>query len=117
MVSKAKFNRFLELLEVHENLLHAETQAIAARDLDTVESILVKKDESLRDLLESKDELGSNPIFDKDSEQGIAKVLDLQERNANSFAKLHKDISLSKKGKMDLYPSRDKRLRRAYFGK
>ena len=117
MVSKAKFNRFLELLEVHENLLHAETQAIAARDLDTVESILEKKDESLRDLLESKDELGSNPIFDKDSEKGIAKVLDLQERNANSFAKLHKDISLSKKGKMDLYPSRDKRLRRAYFGK
>jgi hypothetical protein len=39
----ADLDHFLELLEVHENLLHAETQAIAAKELDIIESILQKK--------------------------------------------------------------------------
>ena len=37
------FEFFLVALETHENLLHAETQAIAAKHLDTIESILEKK--------------------------------------------------------------------------
>ena len=55
---------FLNALETHENLLHAETQAIAAKHLDTIESIL-KKDESLRLLLEAKDLLGEDPTKNK----------------------------------------------------
>ena len=38
-----RFEFFLVALETHENLLHAETQAIAAKHLDTIESILKKK--------------------------------------------------------------------------
>ena len=37
------FEFFLVALETHENLLHAETQAIAAKHLDTIESILEKR--------------------------------------------------------------------------
>ena len=39
------FEFFLSTLETHQNLLHAETQAIAAKHLDTIESILAKKEE------------------------------------------------------------------------
>jgi flagellar biosynthesis/type III secretory pathway chaperone len=51
MTSEDAFAYFIESLETLENLLHAETQAIAAKDLDTIDSIMVQKDESLKVLL------------------------------------------------------------------
>ena len=94
LVSKAKFNRFLELLEFMK-IYACRDSGYCCRDLDAVDQFL-KKMAYL--IFESKDELGSNPSLTR-FEKGISKVLDLQE-NINS-TKLHKDISLSKKGKMD----------------
>ena len=54
------FSYFLESLETFENLLHAETQAIAAKHLDTIEEIIDRKDEGLRLLLDSKGKLGNH---------------------------------------------------------
>ena len=72
------FEFFLNALETHENLLHAETQAIAAKHLDTIESILEKKDESLRLLLEAKDLLGEDPTKNKSADKLIDRVIELQ---------------------------------------
>ena len=79
---------FLEALELHENLLHAETQAIAAKHLDTIESILTRKEESLRLLLEAKDSIGEDPRNNRDADEFIDRVIELQKRNAYSFRKL-----------------------------
>ena len=54
----AEITRFFEVLESYEHLLHAETQAIAAKDVDLVEEILAKKDQCMADLLTSKENLG-----------------------------------------------------------
>ena len=56
-----EFTFFLEALETFENLLHAETQAIAAKHLETIEEIIERKDENLRALLEAKERVGMDP--------------------------------------------------------
>ena len=60
-MSAEQFAHFIDLLEVHENLLHAETQAIAAKHLDTIEEILEKKDTSLTALLSARENLIEDP--------------------------------------------------------
>ena len=81
----ADFDRFLTLLEVHENLLHAETQAIAAKELDIIESILQKKDESMEIVLAARDNLGVDPRTNKQLDSLIDRVIELQKRNADHF--------------------------------
>ena len=39
-----KINQFIEVLESYEYLLHAETQAIAAKEIDLIDSLNDKKD-------------------------------------------------------------------------
>ena len=56
-----RYRWFFGILETLENLLHAETQAIAAHELDTIDAIMLQKDESLRNLLSAKDRLGQDP--------------------------------------------------------
>ena len=90
-MSASKFSRFLEFLELHENLLHAETQAIAAKHLDTIESLIEAKQENLNFLLEAKEELKSNPRDDQRADELIEKILELQDRNTKSFSKLYQD--------------------------
>ena len=53
-MSDVHFAYFIETLETLENLLHAETQAIAAKDLDTIDSIMSQKDICLMNLLSAK---------------------------------------------------------------
>ncbi len=115
-MSDSKFSRFLEFLELHENLLHAETQAIAAKHLDTIESLIETKEENLTSLLEAKSELATNPRANKQANEMIEKILQLQHRNAKSFAKLYQDRNLEKMGRGKDLLSQDKRLKRAYFG-
>ena len=50
-MSEENFAYFLESLETLENLLHAETQAIAAQELDTIDEIILQKESSLKNLL------------------------------------------------------------------
>jgi hypothetical protein len=115
-VSASKFSRFLEFLELHENLLHAETQAIAAKHLDTIESLIATKEENLNLLLEAKDELSSNPRENQQADELIEKILKLQDRNSKSFAKLYQDKNKEKMGRGRDQLSQDKRLKRAYLG-
>ena len=103
-------SRFLEFLELHENLLHAETQAIAAKHLDTIESLIEAKQENLNFLLEAKEELKSNPRDDQRADEFIEKILELQDRNTKSFSKLYQDKALEKKGRGREQLSQDKRL-------
>lgn len=78
----------LKALELHENLLHAETQAIAARDLDTIESILAKKEQSLQILVDAREKIKQDPFSNKDTGDLINQVTELQRRNAEAFRKL-----------------------------
>ena len=60
-MSAEQYAHFIDVLEVHENLLHAETQAIAAKHLDTIEEILEKKETSLSTLLSARENLIEDP--------------------------------------------------------
>ena len=53
-MSEFSYEKLLEALDLHHNILHAEQQAIAARDLNSVEDILARKDKSLDLLLLAK---------------------------------------------------------------
>ena len=76
---------FRVALETHENLLHAETQAIAAKHLDTIEEILAKKDQSLEILISTKENLPDDFQNDAMISSQMDRVLELQERNVASF--------------------------------
>jgi len=83
-----EFTFFLQTLETHENLLHAETQAIAAKHLDTIDSILNRKEDSLKLLLQAKDNIGFDPRSNEKANELIDRVLELQKRNADLFRRL-----------------------------
>ena len=112
----ADFDHFLELLELHENLLHAETQAIAAKELDTIESILQKKDESLEIVLTARDNLGVDPRTNQQLDSLIDRVIELQKRNADSFQKLVKQQSSKASPKDESKNLLSNRLKQAYSG-
>ena len=112
----ADFDHFLELLEVHENLLHAETQAIAAKELDVIESILQKKDESLEIVLTARDNLGVDPRTNQQLDSLIDRVIELQKRNADSFQKLVKQQSSKASSKDESKNLLSNRLKQAYSG-
>jgi hypothetical protein len=112
----ADFDHFLELLEVHENLLHAETQAIAAKELDIIESILQKKDESLEIVLTARDNLGVDPRTNQQLDRLIDRVIELQKRNADSFQKLVKQQSSKTSPKDESKNLLSSRLKQAYSG-
>ena len=109
-------DHFLELLEVHENLLHAETQAIAAKELDIIESILQKKDESLEIVLAARDNLGVDPRTNQQLDSLIDRVIELQKRNADSFKKLAKQQSSKASPKDESKNLLSNRLKQAYSG-
>jgi hypothetical protein len=113
--SPEDFEKLLTLLEVHENLLHAETQAIAAKHLDTIESILSKKEESMKSVLEVKEQFNINPRIDKNLDELIDQLVKLQKRNAESFKKLiEHQSSKQKNGELEIPKPIDFRLKKAY---
>lgn len=82
-------DNLLEVLNLHLNILHAEMQAISARDLNLIENILHQKDESLKILLSAKNRVDSDLDFPPNIMALISSVLSLQEKNANNFRELH----------------------------
>ncbi len=76
-------------IELHSQVLHSETQAISARDLSTIEDILVKKDESLGILLSAKEELGQDYDSSGDLVKLFEQVVEHQQKNTENFRKLH----------------------------
>lgn len=109
------YDFFFEVLETHETLLHAETQAIAAQHLETIESILAQKDESLKNLLDAKNDIGVDPRGDQKADELIDRVIALQKRNTESFKKLHEKQSskVSNENQVVLKPI-DHRAKEAY---
>ena len=111
------YDFFFKVLETHETLLHAETQAIAAQHLETIETILSQKDESLKNLLDAKNDIGIDPRENEKADELIDRVIALQKRNTESFKKLHDKQSskASKEDQVKLKPI-DHRVKRAYTG-
>ena len=81
-------SRFIEILESYECLLHAETQAIASKEIDLVEEILQQKDDCMADLLRVKEMLPSDPRDKPSVDTLIDKVVELQQRNFSTFSSL-----------------------------
>ena len=110
-----EFTFFFEALETFENLLHAETQAIAAKHLDTIEQLIAKKDESLKVLLQAKDQVGTDPRTIKEADILVDQVLDLQEKNVESFRRLFDRQFKIKQGKETEEMPRERNVRKAYL--
>lgn len=110
-----EFSFFLEALETFENLLHAETQAIASKHLDTIEQIIARKDECLGVLLQAKDRVGADPRTIKEADTLVDQVLDLQEKNVESFRRLFNRQFKINQGKETEEMPRDRNLRKAYL--
>ena len=111
-----EYTFFFEALETFENLLHAETQAIAAKHLDTIEQIIAKKDESLKVLLQAKDQVGTDPRTIKEADILVDQVLDLQGKNVESFRRLFDRQFKIKQGKETEEMPRERNVRKAYLG-
>ena len=88
MEENKHISRFIEVLECYEHLLHAETQAIASKEIDLVESILSQKDECMEDLLSVKEKLSVDPREDSSLNQFLEKIIELQQRNFSTFSEL-----------------------------
>lgn len=110
-----EFSYFLEALETFENLLHAETQAIAAKHLETIEDIIERKDENLKALLDAKERIGINPRSVAKADELVDQVLDLQEKNVESFRKLFEKQFKANQGKGAEEKPIDIKLKKAYL--
>jgi len=74
-----------DALELHQNLLHAEQQAISSRDLNIVEDILKQKDESLQVLINAKQASFEN--YPPEIQSRISYILDQQKKKYSKFSK------------------------------
>ena len=113
-MSEENFAYFLESLETLENLLHAETQAIAAQELDTIDEIIVQKESSMKNLLDAKNKLHKDPRNNQLANEKIDYVMNLQARNALSFKKLKDKVGLNKKSQ-NITSLNRKKARSAYL--
>ena len=110
-MSEFSYEKLLNALDLHQNILHAEKQAISARDLDTVENILLQKDYSLELVLAARNEVDSKfPDFVSDR---ISSVMNQQRQNTLDFKKLHIQDQNNTSNTEETNPL-FKRLRRAY---
>ena len=81
----------------------------------TIEEIIERKDENLKALLEAKERVGMDPRSISEADTLVDQVLDLQEKNVESFRRLfQKQFKLSQ-GKVDSENPIDRKLRKAYF--
>jgi hypothetical protein len=113
--SPKSFNTFIDILEVYENLLHTETQAIAAKNLDEIESILAQKEESMKSVLTAKSEIEFDPLTNINTKDLITRLIELQKRNAESFKRLI-DVQSEKEksSEFEKKPLKNHRLIKAY---
>ncbi len=110
MSIKENFNRALQL---HSQVLHAETQAISAKDLSTIQDILIKKDESLEFLISAKNLVEESTEPFPELESLVKNVLEHQAKNTENFRKLHVQGS-DKKSVIDAPNTLTNRITKAY---
>jgi len=99
-------------LELHQNLIHAEQQAISCRDLNIIEDILKRKDESLQILINAKQ--ASTENYPPEIESRISSILDQQKKNTSNFRKLHIQENATEAESSEANPLFN-RMRKAYF--
>ena len=102
----------VDALELHQNLIHAEQQAISCRDLNIIEDILKRKDESLQILINAKK--ASTENYPPEIESRISSILDQQKKNTLNFRKLHIQEDQAKAEASETNPLFN-RMRKAYF--
>tara|TARA_B100000683_G_C12253544_1_gene458532 strand:+ start:165 stop:452 length:288 start_codon:yes stop_codon:yes gene_type:complete len=83
--------------------------------LDTIEEIIDRKDEGLRLLLHSKGKLGNHGEEASMANEMVEQVLDLQEKNAESFRRLFDRQFKLNRGEDTEEKPREKKMRRAYL--
>ena len=83
--------------------------------MDTIETVLEKKEIALTQVLELKDQFDSAGEKSVEVDELVQRVLTLQERNTFSFKKLFSKIN-SEPDDSSKKSSKEKRLRDAYLG-
>ena len=106
------YQELFEALELHQNLIHAEQQAISSRDLSTIESILAQKEKSLSLLIAAKANHTSN--YSPELNSRISKVLEQQRKNTENFRKLHIQQTCSEGDQTNKVSPLFRRMRQAY---
>ena len=80
-----EINQFIEVLESYDVLLHAETQAIAAKEIDLIDSLNDKKDACIAKLKLMNDRFTSNPRSEPIVDSLVEKIFDLQKKKFQCF--------------------------------
>ena len=81
----------------------------------TIEEIIERKDENLKALLEAKERIGGNPRSISEADALVDQVLELQEKNVESFRRLFKKQYKLNQGKGNSEKPIDRKLRNAYL--
>ncbi len=111
-----EINQFIEVLESYEYLLHAETQAIAAKEIDLIDSLNEKKDVCIAKLKLLNDRFTSNPRSEPIVDSLVEKIFDLQKRNFSAFSLLVEDqrIKRNKQGTTSDFSPAAQKIAQAY---
>ena len=111
-MNQESYQGLVDALELHQNLIHAEQQAISCRDLNIIEDILKRKDESLQILINAKQ--ASTENYPPEIESRISSILDQQKKNTLNFRKLHIQEGRTEVETSETNPLFN-RMRKAYF--
>ena len=82
---------------------------------ETIENIIERKDENLKALLDAKERIGINPRSVAKADELVDQVLDLQEKNVESFRKLFEKQFKTNQGKGADEKPIDIKLKKAYL--
>ena len=112
-------NKILELsnaIQLHENVLHAEEQAIQAKDIATIKQVASQKDHTLNLLARAKETLDNEGADISGLQKEIEKIIKKQERNTELFRDLHIQSKSSSPGNRSNLNSLKNKMRKAYKG-
>jgi hypothetical protein len=76
---------FAKTLEELEELLHSETQAIVASDVEKLEKVLFRKEITLRNVLTERDALEFDPRQNHFLDNLLDRILQIQQRNKHTL--------------------------------
>ena len=106
MMANAKKLELINALQLHDNVLHAEEQAIQAKDIATIEQVASQKDQTL----------DNEGVDFSDLQIDIERIIKKQERNTELFRDLHIQSKGSSPGNRSNLNSLKNRMRKAYKG-
>jgi hypothetical protein len=79
---------FTTAIEELEKLLHSETQAIVASDVEKLETILSRKEIALQNVLTEQADLGYDPRQNPFLSKLLDRILQIQQRNKHTLDNL-----------------------------